>query len=403
VQDTIWSYDRRAKSWYYRRFYDFQPDLNVANPAVRDEINKVMGFWLQMGVSGFRVDAVPFLIELKGPETEEGLKDFTYLEDFRQFLSWRSGEAIVMGEANVALHELLDYFDRGGRMQMLLNFMANQNLFNAFAQENATPLMRALQSLPKLPQIGQWGTFLRNHDEIDLGRLTEAERRLAFARFGPDPDMQLYDRGVRRRLAPMLGNDSRLLRPAYSLLFTLPGTPVLRYGEEIGMGDDLSLPERYCIRTPMQWSEEPNGGFSPAPANKLPRPVISGGEYGFERVNIELERRDPDSLLNHVERMIRLRKEHPEFVWGEWSVVESGEPSIFALRARWQERDMVAVHNFAGRPCKFTLTLPGVEAKQLIDVISGEHFARQPDGRCALDLDAYAYRWLRFARLDDGG
>ena len=206
-QKSTWSFDKKAGLWYYHRFYDFQPDLNFGNPEVQEEIHKIMGFWLQMGVSGFRVDAVPFLIELKGPNQKEGAKDYEYLESFRQFLNWRARDAIVMGEANVALDELSKYFGDGDRMQMLLSFMANQHLFNSLAKEDATPLMRALNSIPKLPAICQWGTFLRNHDEIDLGRLTEAERRHAFEKFGPDPSMQLYGRGIRRRLAPMLDND----------------------------------------------------------------------------------------------------------------------------------------------------------------------------------------------------
>lgn len=397
-QKAIWSFDRKAKRWYYHRFYDFQPDLNFANPAVREEIRKIMGFWLQLGVSGFRVDAVPFLIELKGPDQPEGAKDYRYLEEFRQFLSWRSRDAIVLGEANVPLDEVPQYYGDGDRLQMLLNFLANQHLFNALAQEDATPLMRALEALPPLPAAGQWGTFLRNHDEIDLGRLTEAERRRAFEQFGPDPAMQLYGRGIRRRLAPMLGNDPRRLALAYSLLFTLPGTPVLRYGDEIGMGDDLALPERNAIRTPMQWSEEPNAGFSSAPPEQLARPVIRGGAYGFERVNVERQRRDPHSLLNQVERMIRLRKEHPEFGFGDWRVLDTGEPAIFALRAAWQGNVTVAVHNVASRPVKFALTLPDHEAEHLIDALKGEAFAVSKGGACAIELDSYGFRWLRVGR-----
>jgi maltose alpha-D-glucosyltransferase/alpha-amylase len=397
-QKSIWTLDRRAKAWYYHRFYDFQPDLNFANPAVQAEIQKILGFWLELGVSGFRVDAVPFLIELKGPEQGPGTKDYGYLELLRQFLMWRARDAIVLGEANVELHELLEYFGNGDRMQMLLNFMANQHLFNSLAQEEATPLMRALQSLPKLPETAQWGSFLRNHDEIDLGRLTDAERRRAFEAFGPDPNMQLYDRGVRRRLAPMLNNDPRRLKLAYSLMLTLPGTPVLRYGDEIGMGDDLSLPERNAIRTPMQWTTEPNAGFSSAPPERLERPVISDGEYGYQTVSVEAQQRDPNSLLNTVERLIRLRKEHPEFGFGEWSVIDTGLPAIFALRAEWNQNVTVALHNLANVPCTVPLELPDKDAEWLVDTLPGAGSAELKDGACELDLEPYEFRWLKVVR-----
>ena len=397
-QKSIWSFDQKAKAWYYHRFYDFQPDLNFANPAVQAEIQKILGFWLELGVSGFRVDAVPFLIELKGPEQGDGTKDYRYLEILRQFLMWRARDAIVLGEANVELHELLEYFGNGDRMQMLLNFMVNQHLFNSLAQEEATPLMRALESLPKLPETAQWGSFLRNHDEIDLGRLTDAERRRAFEVFGPDPNMQLYDRGVRRRLAPMLNNDPRRLKLAYSLMLTLPGTPVLRYGDEIGMGDDLSLPERHAIRTPMQWTTEPNAGFSSAPPERLIRPVIGDGEYGSQTVSVEVQQRDPNSLLNTVERLIRLRKEHPEFGFGEWSVIDTGLPAIFALRAEWNQNVTVAVHNLSRVPCKVSLALPDKEAERLVDTLPGAGSAELKDGVCAIELEPYGFRWLKVVR-----
>jgi maltose alpha-D-glucosyltransferase / alpha-amylase len=394
-QSSIWTFDRKAKAWYYHRFYDFQPDLNFANPAVRREIHKIMGYWLELGVSGFRVDALPFLIEDKRADTSGESKDYTYLEEMRQFLAWRARDAIVLGEANVELSELPNYFGNGGRLQMLFNFQLNQQIFNALARQEAAPLIRTLESLPSLPDTAQWGSFLRNHDEIDLGRLTEAERQHAFEVFGPEPTMQLYGRGVRRRLAPMLGNDPRRVALAYSLMLTLPGTPVLRYGEEIGMGDDLSLPERAAIRTPMQWSDEPNAGFSRADRRQLIRPVISKGEYGYERVNVERQRHDAHSLLNVVERMIRLRKEHPEFGFGQCSVVDSPEPSIFAIRASWETYTTVAVHNVADRPVNFRLKLPEDGRDLYVDALGGERFERRSDKTIAVALEPYEFRWLR--------
>jgi maltose alpha-D-glucosyltransferase / alpha-amylase len=397
-QKSIWTFDRKAGAWYYHRFYDFQPDLNFANPAVRSEIQKIMGFWLELGVSGFRVDALPFLIENKTADSPEEPKDYSFLEEMRQFLAWRAKDAIVLGEANVELSELPQYFGDGDRVQMLLNFYVNQQVFNALARQEAAPLIRSLESLPKLPDTAQWGSFLRNHDEIDLGRLTEAERQRVFSEFGPEQTMQLYGRGIRRRLAPMLGNNLRRIALAYSLMFTLPGTPVLRYGEEIGMGDMLSLPERNAVRTPMQWSEEPNAGFSTAPPDKLAHPVISEGEYGFWRVNAERQRLDPNSLLNQVERMIRLRKEHPEFGFGDYSVLDAPDAAVFGIRASWQRATTFAVHNLADRPASVRLDVPDAETTHLLDALSGDRYERRRDGSVEVDLDPFGFRWLRVRR-----
>ncbi|MFO1073932.1 MAG: alpha-amylase family protein [Geminicoccaceae bacterium] len=263
VQKTTWSYDAAARAYYFHRFYDFQPDLNTANPEVLAEILKIMGFWLQLGVAGFRMDAVPFVIARKGPKVTRPVLDYDMLRRFREFVQWRLGDALVLAEANVLPKTDLAYFGKEGqRMPMMFNFLVNQHLFYAMATGDAGPLAQALEATRARPPTAQWGHFLRNHDELDLGRLSAAERQRVFAAFGPEPDMQLYGRGIRRRLAPMLGGDRRRLELAYSLLFTLPGTPVLRYGDEIGMGDDLSLPERNCARTPMQWSTEPQAGFT---------------------------------------------------------------------------------------------------------------------------------------------
>ncbi|GAB3815240.1 hypothetical protein GCM10027605_62180 [Micromonospora zhanjiangensis] len=279
-QNETWTYDRTAKSWFYHRFYKFQPDLNFGNPAVRDEIKKIVSFWIQLGVSGFRIDAAPFIIEMTEPGNANSPKDFAFLTELRQHVQWRSGDAVLLAEANVEPDELQKYFgDSGGsanRLHMLFDFMLNGRLMLALARRDPEPVIEALRETPALPSGAQWATFLRNHDEIDLSRLTADQRQDVFREFGPDEDMQLYGRGIRRRLAPMLGNDRRRIELAYSLQFSLRGTPVLRYGEEIGMGEDLSLPGRESIRTPMQWSMKPNAGFSEADAGKLIRPVVEG-------------------------------------------------------------------------------------------------------------------------------
>lgn len=394
-QDAVWTYNEEAGAYYFHRFYEHQPDLNIGNPAVTEEIRKIMGFWLELGVSGFRVDAAPFLIELKGIESA-GIDDpYLYLKEMHEFLTIRRGDAILLAEANVEPKEIAAYTGDGDKMDMLFNFLVNQQLFLALARGKADPLIKSLKSLPEIPKWCQWANFLRNHDEVDLGRLSDKERQEVFAQFGPDPDMQLYDRGIRRRLAPMLGGDQRRIAMAYSLMFTLPGAPVLRYGEEIGMGDDLSLPERESVRTPMQWSAEQNAGFSKAPAERLVRPVIDDDEYGYRTRNVADQRRDKDSLFNKIERMVRTRKVCPEFGWGSWETLKSGEPSVFAQRYEWQGGIVLAIHNLASDGCSVTLDLSDYDAGHLIDLLSDREYKHFDGGEHTIALESYGYRWFR--------
>jgi maltose alpha-D-glucosyltransferase / alpha-amylase len=297
--------------------------------------------------------------------------------------------------------ETIRFFgDDGDRLQMMFNFHANQRLFLSLATEEARPLAQALEDTRERPEVGQWGLHLRNHDELDLGRLTDEERETVFRAFGPEPEHQLYERGIRRRLAPMLGGDRRQIELAYSLLFTLPGTPVLWYGDEIGMGDDLSLPERYCARTPMQWSDEPQGGFTRNPEPS--RPPISGGPYGYEHLNVAEQRRSPDSLLNWFERIIRMRKEIPEIGWGRFVIVDVGDPAIFAIRYDWRNNSVFFMHNLAAeaREVHFVTGIEGNRGDFLVNLLGPDHSALQEDGKHCVLLDPYGYRWFRVGGLD---
>lgn len=401
VQKSTWTFDKQAKRWYFHRFYDFQPDLNTSNPYVQAELLKIMGFWIQLGVSGFRMDAVPFVIATKGPKVRKPVEQYDMLRAFREFLQWRQGDAIILAEANVLPNTDLQYFgDAGERLQMMFNFQLNQNTFYTLATGDTAPLKKALTATRPRPPTAQWGVFLRNHDELDLGRLTPEQREAVFAAFAPEPDMQLYERGIRRRLAPMLAGDRRRLELAYSLMLTLPGTPVFRYGDEIGMGDDLSLPERECARTPMQWSTEPHGGFTRHP--RPPCRVITGGAYGFERINVATQRRDPNSMLNWMERMIRMRREVPEISWGDFEVLRVSRGDVLALRYDWRNNSVLCLHNFGAAACTVRFrsgcTEPG--QKRLINLLSDDHSEENDDGRHAVVLEPYGYRWYRVGGLD---
>jgi maltose alpha-D-glucosyltransferase/alpha-amylase len=398
VQKTTWTYDKLAKAYYLHRFYEHQPDLNIANPAVREEIQKIMGFWLQLGVSGFRVDAAPFVIEHKGIDGVKGVDPYSYLDEMRTFLSWRRSDAIMLAEANLEPKAVAAYFGNGHRLQMLFNFWLNQHLFLALATETAEPIQRALKDLPPIPQTCQWASFLRNHDEIDLGRLSEEERAAVFAEMGPEPEMQLYGRGLRRRLATMLGGDSRRLELAYSLLFALPGTPVLWYGEEIGMGEDLSLRERNSVRTPMQWSGDEGGGFSTAPPEQQIRPIIREGGFAYEHVNVAAQRRDPSSLLNVVERLIRTRKECPEIGWGQWRLLDAHAPMVLAHYCEWRGRSLLVLHNLSREPTIAQLDLSQYQCDHLIDLLDDQRASPVEEGCFETRLQGYGYRWYRIGR-----
>ena len=394
VQQRTWTFDRRTREYYFHRFYDFQPDLNMDNPRVREEVRRIMGYWLQLGVSGFRVDAVPFVLEKPPRPRESNRIHFEYLREFRDFLQWRVGNAILLGEANVPPREAQQYFAGGDGLHMMFNFWVNQHLFLALATAAARPLADALRATRRLPPAAQWGHFLRNHDELDLGRLAPQDRQQVFDAFGPEPAMQLYGRGIRRRAAPMLA-DLRRLQLAYSLVLSFPGTPVLRYGDEIGMGEDLRLKERAAIRTPMQWSDAPAAGFTTA--DTVVRPVVSRGLYAYEHVNVEQQRRDPESLLRWTIRMIRLRKQCPEIGWGEWRIVPTRTRSVLAVLYAWRGNEILCVHNLDASAHEAAVRIGGGALADLVDV---EQIDADAGGVHTIALEPYGYRWLRRGELD---
>jgi maltose alpha-D-glucosyltransferase/alpha-amylase len=396
VQKSVWTRDPVAREYYYHRFYEYQPDLNMDNPHVRREILRVMGYWLQLGVDGFRVDAVPFILE-SGRGAGARLR-FDYLAEMRQFLQWRAGDAALLGEANVVPRETQKYFGDGrDGLNLMFNFFANQHLFYALASEDTRPLERALAATKHIPHAAQWAVFLRNHDELDIERLPEKLREKVFERFGPDPNMQLYHRGIRRRLASMLG-DRRHIELANSAMFSLPGSPVLRYGDEIGMGEDLSLEERAAVRTPMQWSNERNAGFSTA--RRLSNSVISKGPYGYQSVNVDAQRRDPNSLLNWMIKMIRVRKECPEIGWGHWTSMTTEVPEVLALCYSWRSNRVVALHNFSREPQEVTLRLDGEDGGLLVSLLDSDDSRAGKNGKHRISLPAYGYRWYRVGGLN---
>jgi len=400
-QDGVWTYDPEAEQYYLHRFYAHQPDLDITSPVVRDEIRKIVGFWLAQGISGFRVDAVPFLLETEGAREEDAVQGHHVLRDLRAFLSRRSGDAILLGEVNLDAEEQRRFLgdEDGDELHMLFDFQVMQAMWLALARGDATPLVTALQSRTPIPDEAAWATFLRNHDELTLDKLTPSERDEVFAAFGPEPTMQVYGRGLRRRLPPMLGNDPHWIRMAYSLMFALPGTPTLFYGEELGMGENLAVDDRLAVRTPMQWTSGPAAGFTSAPPHALVRPVPEG-PFSPATVNVRDERTDPESLLNWFERLIRLRKECPEVAWGTTEVLPSGAPAVVVMAHRWRGRTLITAHNLGRRTRTVAVTLPEGGDGCLRGLLRPDDRIPVSGGAASVRLAAHDHRWLRWEPTD---
>jgi trehalose synthase len=407
-ETSLWTKDDATGEWYLHMFAKYQPDLNVTNPNVRNEIAKAMGLWLELGLDGFRLDAVPFFLETRGQPKDEAanLDPHGYLTALRSFLSRRNGSAVLLGEVNLPYKEQLEYFGgpEGNELNMQFDFLSMQHLYLSLARQDARPLAETLKSRPPLHPDNQWAMFVRNHDELTLDKLTDGERQEVFAAFGPEKNMQIYGRGLRRRLPPMLGGDLDRIRMVYSLMFSLPGTPVLFYGEEIGMGEDLRQKSRAAVRTPMQWTSEKNGGFSSANAADLVVP-LARGEYGPEHVNAAAAKRDPDSLFNFLATLIVRYREAPELGWGDFAIIDQPEPAVFAHTCSSDGGTVVLLHNLGEDQVKVTGKVGGGDAPPqgykgalLLDLFDGDNMELEPDGGFTVELGRYGHRWFRLHR-----
>lgn len=391
---TSWKYDRTAKAYYFHSFYSHQPDLNIANPQVQEEIFRIMHFWLKLGVSGFRIDAAPHMFKEKGRMDFEG-DPHKIFRNLRDFVETQKPDAILLAEVDLDPNQYNKYLGDEDQMHMLFNFYVNNFTYLAFAREEATPLIRALQRMPlEITEKEQLAIFLRNHDELNLSQLSRNEREEVFKAFAPRENMQIFGRGIRRRLASMLGNDRKKMELAHSLLLTLPGTPVLRYGEEIGMGEDLSMEGRSSVRTVMQWANEKNGGFSTAPTENLIRNVISGGDFGYEKVNVSDQLRDPDSFLSWISKAIDYRKEFREFGWGRTQIIDTGDPHVLGHYTQSDKGMGVAFHNMSGKELTIDLQIDEEEFKDVVDVFGNIKYENFNPNKPRVKLSPYGYRWM---------
>jgi maltose alpha-D-glucosyltransferase/alpha-amylase len=390
-ENSVWTYDQIANAFYHHRFYHFQPGLNHQNPRVQEEIEKIIDFWMSFGISGFRIDAASHMIEQ--PLEPEGKADPSHavLRHIYQHTTARKPDALLMGEVDEDPDQLKRFFD-GEQLNMMFNFFLDNYLILALAEERAEPIERALHSLPKPPGNGQWANFLRNLDEADLERLKPEELEFVLKKFAPKEEMRIFGRGIRRRLAPMLDGDIRRLRLAYSLLFSLPGAPVICYGDEIGMGEDLSQQGRNAVRTPMQWTAGKNGGFSKAPNAQCVLAPVDDGPFGFKKVNVEAQRNDPESLLQFIQKLAQLRRSEIQIGEGNCHFLRSDSPHVLAHRYHSGDDALVVVHNLSGKTVPVTVELDAAVHFRLEPLLGGD-LPPYDEGRLVLELEPYGFRW----------
>lgn len=390
-EETVWTYDEVARAYYHHRFYHFEPSLNHANPEVRAEIERVLDYWMSFGIAGFRIDAASHIEEnpMSSSGEDEDSPD-VLREIFKRATSYKA-DAMLLGEVDESPGKLEEFFD-GTRLNMMFNFLLDNYLILALAEEKCDPVHRGLAMLPTPPVNGQWANFLRNLDEADLERLTPQELETVFRVFAPDEDMRIYGRGLRRRLAPMLGGDMQRIKMAWSLLFSMPGAPMFVYGDEIGMGEDLSQPGRDSVRSPMQWSAEANGGFSRAPAGKLMQPAIDDGPFGFKKVNVEEQRSRPDSLLSFMTELAFLRRAHTQIGSGFCSTLETGSDQVLAHHYKSEATPLLLLHNLGSKAAEIDLSVPAGTG-DLAPLFGGET-PLMKEGRLKMKLEPYGLRWL---------
>jgi maltose alpha-D-glucosyltransferase/alpha-amylase len=346
TEPSNWTWDPVAGQYYWHRFFSHQPDLNYDNPEVQDVMLRVLRFWLDLGIDGFRLDAVPYLFEREGTNCENLPETHDYLKRIRAEVDAAYPDRVLLAEANQWPEDVVEYFGRGDECHMAFQFPIMPRMFMSLRREDATPMYEILERTPTVPDNCQWGLFLRNHDELTLEMVTDDDRDYMYAEYAKDPRMKL-NLGIRRRLAPLLDNGRDEIELMHAILFSLPGSPVLYYGDEIGMGDNVFLGDRDGVRTPMHWTGDRNGGFSSADFAQLYLPPLMDPVYGYSAVNVEAQLRTPTSLLRWLHRFVELRKQHPVFGLGTYEPLEPSNPRIFAHVRRWEEDIVLCVHNLA--------------------------------------------------------
>lgn len=397
TQDSNWTYDEKTGQYYWHRFFASQPDLNFDNPQVREAILDSLRFWLDKGIDGFRVDAVPYLFERDGTINENLPETHAFLKELRSATERDYPGALLLCEANQPPQDVIAYLGNGDEFHMAFHFPVMPRLYMALRSGDATRLRSIIEATPPIPEGTQWCGFLRNHDELTLEMVSEEERQWMWQEYAPEPAMRL-NLGIRRRLAPLLENNLSKIKLANCVMFTLPGAPIIYYGDEIGMGDNTALFDRNGLRTPMQWDDTTNAGFSDAPPESLYLPVIDDPEFGYQTCNVAVQRADPDSLLNWMRRTIRIRKQHPAFARGTLEFIDTPDPALLAFIREYETETIVVIHNFGAGSNRVALPLGRYAGEVPVDLLTLEQpYPTIGEEAYQVDLGPYQSIWLRLA------
>ena len=394
TEASNWSWDPVARQYYFHRFFSHQPDLNYDNPEVAREMLKVMAFWLDRGLDGFRVDAVPYLFEREGTNCENLPETHAFCKEMRRFVDERYPGTLLLAEANQWPRDLLPYFGEGDEFHMAFNFPIMPRMFMAVRREQAWPIIEIMDQMPAIPASCQWALFLRNHDELTLEMVTDDERDYMYREYAKDPRMRL-NLGIRRRLAPLVDNDRRQMELMHGLLLSLPGSPVLYYGEEIGMGDNFYLGDRNGVRTPMHWTGDRNAGFSRADPNQLYQPVLIDPIYHYQAINVETQLRTPMSLLCWLRRLIRLRKKYPAFGRGSLKFVSCANRRVVAYLREHEGQTLLIVNNLSASAQPAELDLRSQAGKTPVELLGNHAFPRIEERSYFLSLSPHSFLWFR--------
>ena len=412
TETSNWTFDPIRKQYYWHRFFSHQPDLNYENPNVHAEMLAALRFWLDLGIDGFRLDAVPYLYQQEGTNCENLPQTHQFLKKVRKMVDSEYPDTVLLAEANQWPADVVEYFGNpavgGDECHMAFHFPVMPRIFMAVRRESRYPISEIMAQTPAIPTGCQWGIFLRNHDELTLEMVTDEDRDYMYSEYAKDPRMKA-NVGIRRRLAPLLENDRRQIELFTALLLSLPGSPVLYYGDEIGMGDNIWLGDRDGVRTPMQWTPDRNAGFSAADPGRLNLPVIMDAVYGYQSTNVEAQTTSTSSLLHWTKRMIEIRRQNPAFGLGTYQELGSTNPSVLAFirelpaseapRGAGREDDLVlCVMNLSRFPQPTELDLRAYQAIEPVELIGGVHFPKIGELPYLLTLGGYGFYWFKLQR-----
>ena len=393
TETSNWAWDTEAQAYYWHRFFSHQPDLNFDNPRVMKAVKNAMKFWLDLGVDGLRLDAIPYLVERDGTNNENLPETHEVIKDLRGWLNDHFEDRMFLAEANQWPEDVSPYFGNGDECHMAFHFPLMPRIYMALAQEDRHPITDILRQTPDIPDNCQWAIFLRNHDELTLEMVTDRERDYLWRFYAADPRARI-NVGIRRRLAPLLDNDRNKIELLNSLLLSMPGTPVLYYGDELGMGDNIFLGDRDGVRTPMQWSPDRNGGFSKADPPHLYLPPIGDPVYGFQAVNVEAQARNPASLLNWVRRILAVRKAHPAFGRGELTLLYPGNRKVLAYLRQYGDETILCIANLSRSAQPAELDLSAFSGWVPIELLGNSAFPRIGDLPYFITLPGYGFYWF---------